>query len=165
MSDRDGSGRFVEGHDSAGPGRPTKYQEEYAVQAEKLVRLGATDYELAEFFEVDVRTIYRWKHDHDAFCQSVQGPGKAAADDRVERSLYQRAVGYTYGSEKVFQFQGEIIRAATVEHVPPDPGAGLNWLKNRRPDSWRDKQDHQHSGEINGGVVQVQLVPTDTSDS
>ncbi len=124
-------------------GRPTAYREEYAAQAEKLCALGATDMELADFFEVDVRTIYRWKHVHEAFCQALK-VGKDLLDDRVERSLYQRAVGYSFNSEKIFHHQGEITRAATVEHVPPDPGAAMSWLKNRRGETWRDKVDHEH---------------------
>ena len=123
-----------------GKGRPTDYRAEYADQAAKLCALGATDFELADFFGVDTRTIYRWKNTREEFCQSVM-IGKETADARVERSLFNRAVGYTYESEKVFQFQGEIIRAPIVEHVPPDPGAAFNWLKNRKPDVWRDKKE------------------------
>ena len=124
-------------------GRPSSYEPEFAAQAEKLCALGATDLELADFFKVDVRTIYRWKHVHDDFCQALK-VGKDALDDRVERSLYQRAVGYSFNSEKIFHFQGTITRAETVEHVPPDPGAAMSWLKNRRGEKWRDKIDHEH---------------------
>lgn len=136
----------------AARGRPTSYKPEYAEQAAKLCALGATDYELADFFNVDTRTIYRWKHEHQDFCQSVTC-GKEMSDERVARSLYNRAVGYTFESEKVFQFQGQIVRANTVEHVPPDPSAAKLWLTNRRPDDWRDKQEHEHRG-------QVALTPT-----
>jgi hypothetical protein len=125
-------------------GRPTEYKPEFAAQAEKLCALGATDMELAEFFGVTDRTIYRWKHSHDDFCQALK-VGKDALDDRVERSLYQRAVGYSFNSEKIFHFQGSITRADTVEHVPPDPGAAMSWLKNRRGGAWRDKQEVEHN--------------------
>lgn len=128
-------------------GRPSSYKPEYAKQAARLCALGATDYELADFFEVDTRTIYRWKNVHDEFCQALIA-GKEKADERVERALYNRAVGYSYESEKVFQFQGQIVRADTVEHIPPDPSAAKLWLVNRRPDSWRDKQEVEHSGEM-----------------
>lgn len=135
-------------------GRPTDYKPEYAEQAAKLCKLGATDYELADFFEVDTRTIYRWKNVHENFCQAVTC-GKEEADERVARSLFNRAVGYTFESEKVFQFQGEVIRAPTVEHVPPDPSAAMNWLKNRRPDEWRDKQLLEHTGK-DGAPIQTE---------
>lgn len=121
-------------------GRPSLYDPAFDAQAEKLCKLGATDMELAEFFNVDVRTVYRWKHDHDGFCQSLKA-GKDAWDDRVERSLYQRAVGYTFDSEKIFHHQGVITRASCKEHVPPDTGAAMSWLKNRRGDVWREKTE------------------------
>lgn len=122
-------------------GRPTAFREEYIAQAEKLCTLGATDADLADFFEVGLRTIARWATANIAFRQALKA-GKEVADTRVERSLYQRAVGYSFASEKVFQHRGQIIRAETVEHVPPDVVAQIFWLKNRRPDLWRDRHEH-----------------------
>ena len=94
---------------------------------------------------MNTATIYRWRNVHEQFCEAVRA-GKERSDERVERALFNRAVGYSFESEKVFQHQGEIIRAPTVEHVPPDPGAAMNWLKNRNPDTWRDKQEIEHKG-------------------
>lgn len=120
-------------------GAPTKYRPEFAAQAAKLCEFGATDYELAQFFGVRTGTIYEWRNRFPKFAEAVT-IGKDAADTRVERSLFQRAVGYTFETEKVFHAMGQITRAEVVEHVPPDPGAALNWLKNRKPEVWRDKQ-------------------------
>lgn len=135
-------------------GRPADYKPEFANQAAKLCALGATDFELADFFGVDTRTIYRWKNTHAKFCQALIC-GKERADERVERALFNRAVGYSFESEKVFQFQGEVIRAPTTEHVPPDPGAAKLWLTNRRPDDWRDKQSHEHTGKDGAALVPI----------
>lgn len=133
-------------------GRPSKFEPAFAKQAAKLCELGATDIELADFFEVDTATIYRWRNEHPEFCEAVIA-GKEAADARVERAFFNRAVGYTFESEKVFQYQGDIIRAQTREHVPPDAGAALNWLKNRKPDKWRDKVDHSLSNPDGSPIV------------
>ena len=140
-------------------GRPTEFESDYVEQARKLCQMGATDMELAEWFKVDVRTIYRWKHKFPEFCQAVIA-GKDSADDRVERALYNRAVGYSFDSEKIFHYQGIITRAECVEHVAPDPAAAMNWLKNRRPDVWRDKQTHELSGP-NGGPIRTARELTD----
>ena len=35
---------------------------------------------------------------------------KASYDDRVERSLAQRALGYSFHAEKPFQYQGEVMK-------------------------------------------------------
>lgn len=127
--------------------RPTSYKAEFAEQAEKLCKLGATDVELADFFKVSDRTIYRWQSQYPEFCQALKA-GKEAADERVERSLYHRAVGYSYDAVKLFQFQGQVVRGPYREHVPPDTTACIFWLKNRRSEEWRDKQDVVQSGTI-----------------
>src|SRR3546814_984151 len=85
-------------------GRPASYKKAFAKQAQKLCELGATDQEIADFFEVDVRTVYRWKHDHDEFCQALKA-GKEIVDERVERSLYQRAIGYERSEEHTSELQ------------------------------------------------------------
>jgi hypothetical protein len=66
--------------------------------------------------------------------------GKAEADKRVERSLYERANGYTYDAVKIFMPAGvkKPVYAPYREHVPPDVTAGIFWLKNRDPAHWRD---------------------------
>ena len=121
-----------------GRGRPPDYKPAYVEQVKTLCRLGATDAEIAAFFGVCSVTFYRWKIKYPDFCNAIKG-AKGVADERVERSLYHRATGYTFESEKIFQHSGEIIRAKTVEHVPPDTTACIFWLKNRRPSEWRDK--------------------------
>jgi hypothetical protein len=127
--------------------RPSDYSPEYADQVKSLCAHGFTDKELADHFGVHVSTLYRWQHAHPDFRESLKS-GRDFADERVERSLYHRAVGYSFKAEKVFQFQGEIVRAATIEHVPPDTTAGIFWLKNRRPEQWRDKQVMEHDGKL-----------------
>ena len=126
-------------------GRPTKYKDEYPKQAEKLCLLGATDEEIADFFEVNALTIYRWKAKHPDFCKALKA-GKEHADERVERSLYQRAIGYTHDEDKIFNDGGKALIVPTKKHYPPDTTAGIFWLKNRRKDDWRDKVDHEHGG-------------------
>lgn len=123
-------------------GRPSSYKPDYAGQAEKLCRLGATDQEIADFFSVDVRTIHRWKHDHDEFCHSLKA-GKETADERVERSLYQRAIGYEQDEVKIFMPSGadKPVYAPFRAKIAPDTTAAIFWLKNRRGDQWRDKSE------------------------
>jgi hypothetical protein len=65
--------------------------------------------------------------------------GKEEADARVKRSLYSRAVGYSFNSEKIFcNKDGDVTRVPYREHVPPDVTAQIFWLKNRDPAHWRD---------------------------
>lgn len=128
-------------------GRPTKYKTEFAAQAEKLCKLGATDIEIADFFEVDVRTVYRWKGEHGAFCQALK-IAKAEADDRVERSLYARANGYEHDEVDIRVVDGKIVETPIRKFYPPDTTAAIFWLKNRKPTEWRDRQEMEHSGSV-----------------
>ena len=79
---------------------------------------------------------------------------KAAYDDRVERNLAQRALGYSYRAEKPFQYQGEVVKVQYVEHVPPDVSAAKFWLLNRRPAQWLDTSRHELTG-ANGGEIEI----------
>jgi len=116
------------------------YEPEFADRARTMCRLGATDEELAEHFEVCVRTIYRWRNTHEAFAEAVIA-GKEHADARVERALYSRAVGCTVERTKVFKSAGEDpVHATYQHHLPPDPNAALQWLRVRQPKKWGAQQ-------------------------
>jgi hypothetical protein len=137
-------------------GRPTDYKEEYNEQAEKLCKLGATDKELADFFEVAESTIYEWKIKNPEFSEAVK-KGKIIADAEVANSFHKRAVGYQYDEVTFEKLDNkvnlEITSAGDIKQddsykkkvvtkeIPPDAGAALNWLKNRQPEKWRDKTE------------------------
>lgn len=146
-------------------GRPSAYRNEFAKQAKKLCELGATDQELADFFEVDVRTVYRWKHDHEDFCQALKS-GKDSADERVERSLYQRAIGYEQDEVKIFMPGGasEPVYAPFRAKVAPDVTAAIFWLKNRRSQEWRDKREHELTGK-DGGPIEIDQKVKEDADA
>lgn len=147
-------------------GRPSKYKPEFAEQARKLCVLGATDLDIANFFEVDARTIYRWKAEIEEFCQALKR-GKDEADDLVEQRLFQRATGYTHDAVRIFMPKDadEPVYAPYIEHHAPDVTAAIFWLKNRRPEQWRDR--HEHSGP-GGGPVQhahsIEIVIVDPAE-
>jgi hypothetical protein len=134
-----------------GLGNPGKFKPAFVEQAKKACEAGFTDMELADLFGVSEHTINSWKLAHKEFGSALKA-GKSAADERVERSLYHKATGYTFEAEKVFQFQGTIVRAKTREHVPPSETAMIFWLKNRRPEQWRDKSEqvirHEHVNQM-----------------
>jgi hypothetical protein len=126
-------------------GRPNKFRPEYIEQARKLCQFGHTDPELAEFFGVHLQTINNWKAKYPEFLYALKA-GKEVADNRVERSLYERAVGYNYEATKIFMPAGreKPVYAPYIEHVPPDVTAAIFWLKNRDPAHWRDTQQLEH---------------------
>jgi len=137
-------------------GRPSKFKEAFIAQAEKLCRLGATDLEMADFFEVDVRTLYRWKAENEQFCQALKA-GKEQADDRVERSLFARANGYEHDEVDIRVIANAVVQTPIRKFYPPDTTAAIFWLKNRKPKEWRETKAVELTG-ADGGPLQVQKI-------
>lgn len=149
--------------------RPTRYRRHYADQVEKLCILGATDRDLAHFFDVCEATINNWKNKYPKFLEAIKR-GKEEADMKVAQKLHERATGYSwlecqpikikevYYNDQGKRCEKEHIEMVKVEkHTPPDATSMIFWLKNRKSDKWRDKQDINHSGGI-------QFIPIDEDD-
>ena len=128
-------------------GRDTKYKDDYVQLAFNYCLMGATDADLATFFDVSESTINNWKVEHSEFLESIKR-GKHEADARIASSLYNRAKGYVHKETKIATHEGKITDMLEIEkHYAPDTTAAIFWLKNRQPKLWRDKQevDHQSS--------------------
>ena len=126
-------------------GRKSAFRPEYIRIAEVAAKFGAIEEEIARELGVSRQTFNSWKNSFPELLDALK-PAKAAADDRVARSLYHRAIGYSYRAEKVVTVAlgngaGSEVRVVEyTEHVPPDVTAQIFFLKNRRPDEWRDVQ-------------------------
>jgi hypothetical protein len=122
-------------------GRPSEYDPSYVTKVLQMAERGATDFEIADSLGVSVRTLYRWKAEREDFRHSLK-IAKDIADDRVVRSLYQRALGYEQDAVKIFLPKGEIepVIVPYIEKVAPDTTACIFWLKNRQRKDWQDKQ-------------------------
>ena len=127
-------------------GRPTKYNPEYAEQAYKFCLLGADDLRLADLFEVNVDTIYKWKLAHPDFSLALK-EGKDIADAEISKSLFHRAKGYSHPDVEVKVIDGQVVMVDLIKHYPPDTGAAMAWLKNRQPKYWRDRPAEEGNGE------------------
>jgi len=135
-------------------GRPTKYKEEYVDLAYKFCLLGADDKDLAKMFGVQESTINNWKKEHPEFMESIKR-GKEIADATIAQKLYHRAKGYEHKDTQFATFQGQITdQVEYIKHYPPDTTAAIFWLKNRQPKKWRDRQEHEITGE-DGGPLRV----------
>jgi transposase-like protein len=127
-------------------GRPSKYNPEFHPKlVEAYCLAGKTDEEMSSYLGIAVSTFYEWVKKYPAFSEALKG--KIEPDDAVERSLFERATGYSHKAVKIFNNQGEIVTHEYVEHYPPDPTSMIFWLKNRRRDKWRDRPDESASNE------------------
>jgi hypothetical protein len=121
-------------------GRPSDYGRVDLDQARILAEKGFTDQELADFFGVVRSTISLWKKEHPEFSDALK-LGKEAADRKVERSLFERATGYSHPDTHFSAYEGIVTETPTTKVYPPDTTAAIFWLKNRKPDEWRDRQE------------------------
>lgn len=133
-----------------GGGRKSDYQTVFARTAYKLTMLGATDAQLADFFEVSEATINAWKKKHIEFSKALK-KGKDVADAEVAMKLFKRATGYKYdevsyekilldADDKESIKQEAFKKKVIVKEIAPDVTAQIFWLKNRQKDKWKDRQ-------------------------
>jgi cytidylate kinase len=128
-------------------GRPTKYDPStHSELALSLAIDGLTDKEMAKEMGIAKSTFNLWKKEHPEFMDSIK-TGKEVADRKVQLSLYKRAVGFTVKEKKVVvemdaDGNQKPARIETTEkHIVPDTTAQIFWLKNRKSQDWRDKQE------------------------
>ena len=124
------------------------FRAEYVEQARKLCALGAIDEDIANFFDVSIRTIYNWKNEFPEFADTLRD-AKLELDSKVVRSLFERATGYSHTDYKFVTHGGKITDMREYEkHYPPETAAMVFWLKNRQPAMWRDKHHMELSTSI-----------------
>lgn len=127
---------------------------EYWITLEGLLKLeawardGLTDEQIAANAGIATATLYDWKKRHPEVSEALK-KGKEVVDVQVENALLKRALGYTYTETKKERTAEGVRTTTTIKEVVPDTTAQIFWLKNRRPDRWRDKQDIHVSGSLN----------------
>lgn len=118
-------------------GRPPVYRPDYPKRVRHLALIGLCDAEIATALGVTRQVFHRWKtNEHpelsDVLTDARQASGAVAA------ALYRRAIGFTKKTEKLFMWNGEVIRAETITYFPPDVTACLQILKRAYPEVWGD---------------------------
>ena len=122
-------------------GRPAKYSARWTpIAAEFMANTGMIDKDMAEAFGISESTFHKWKKDHAEFKRAL-AKGKQGPDDKVEKALYERALGYSHPEDKIMQYEGIPVIVPTTKHYPPEVMACIYWLNNRRPDKWKQKQE------------------------
>ena len=124
------------------------------LKIEGWARDGLTDEQIAVNIGIGYSTLQAWKSKYQDI-QDTLKKGKEVIDRQVENALLKRALGYEYTEttrEAVKDAaSGEVKMRVTkevVKQVIPDTTAQIFWLKNRRPDKWRDKPAFEDTGEL-----------------
>jgi transcriptional regulator with XRE-family HTH domain len=134
------------------------------LKIEAWARNGLTDEQIAHNIGITISTLYEWKKRFSAFSEALK-KGKEVVDIQVENALLKRALGYTFTEiieEKINDYDpttGEVIGShleitkKVTKEVQPDVTAQIFWLKNRKPEVWRDRKDVGLSGEVNNPMA------------
>lgn len=132
------------------------------VKLEAWARDGLTDEQIAHNMGIATGTLYEWKKKYSEINEALK-TGKEVVDIKVENALYNKALGYKVDLKKTFKTRHVIYDSSTgkkiEEHerletgfdevyVPPDTTAQIFWLKNRKPDIWRDRKELGVDGKI-----------------
>lgn len=131
--------------------RKGKYEDwitpEGLLKVEGWARDGLTDEQIAANIGIRAGTLYDWKNRFSDFSEALK-KGKEVVDRQVENALLKRALGYTYEEttrEPVLNPDtGKVeltITKTVIKQVVPDTTAQIFWLKNRKPETWRDKRE------------------------
>lgn len=111
--------------------------EDGLTKLEGWARDGLIDEQIADNIGINAATLYRWKNKYPEIDKALE-KGKEVVDYHVENALLKRALGYDYEETTIYP-DGKISR--TVKHQPGNTTAQIFWLKNRKPDEWRDKKE------------------------
>lgn len=139
-----------------------KYKE--WLEPDKLVLLegwakdGLTDEQISEKMGIHVSTLYEWKNDYAEISEALK-KGKEVVDRLVENALLKRALGYSYKEttkelvvNKKDGTEEMKVTKVVEKEVVPDTTAQIFWLKNRKPEEWRDKRSVEEKVEYVGNA-------------
>jgi transposase-like protein len=124
------------------------------LKIEGWARAGATETEIAKRMDICRATLWKWKKKYPKIEKALK-LGKEVVDFQVENALLKRALGYKYTevtkepvkNTETGQYELQITKEV-VKEVAPDTTAQIFWLKNRKPDEWRNKPEMAVSFEI-----------------
>lgn len=118
------------------------------LKIEGWARDGLTDEQIAKNIGISRSTLNVWKDRYSDISDALK-KGKDVIDRQVENALLKRALGYEYEEVKEKFGDGVITeRTVTKKEVVPDTTAQIFWLKNRKPDKWRDKPAYEDTSEL-----------------
>lgn len=114
---------------------------------EGWARRGLTDEQIATKCGVTATTLYEWKKRYPEISEALK-KGKEIVDIEVENALLKRALGYEYTETMIEESEDGVKRRKTVKQIPPDVTAQIFWLKNRRPDLWRERKEVKMDADV-----------------
>lgn len=121
-------------------------------KCEKLASRGLTIIQIGVSLGWSEETIHKKKREHPELAESIR-KGQVRGVETVSNSLFKNANGFSYKEvheESDTDEKGKITKYKKVikKRVLPNTAAQIFYLKNRDPEHWKDKHDHDISGSI-----------------
>jgi hypothetical protein len=124
------------------PGRPSEYNGEGTCKlARNMARAGLSHTMMARIFGIAPSTFSLWKAQHPAFLKALE-QGTEQVDKALETTAIQRALGYSYETEKAFQTG---VKMTVTETLPPEPNLLKFMLERRQAEKYREIKEVQHT--------------------
>lgn len=118
---------------------------------EGWARSGLSNDQIANNMGITRSTFYEWQNKHTDISDAIK-KGKEVTDFEVENAMYKAAMGYEFEEVKTYIEETDAGRKKrierTVKHVAPNVTAQIFWLKNRKPDTWRDRTEQQINANV-----------------
>lgn len=122
---------------------------------EGWAKSGLTDEQIAKNIGINRTTLYDWKKKETNIADALK-KGKEVIDFEVENALLKKALGYTITiKEEKLDKDGCVHTLEKDVHIPPDTTAQIFWLKNRKPNNWKDRVETDEDKEAVTNASQV----------
>ena len=132
--------------------------EPYLELIEGWTREGLVMSQIAEKLGISKTTLYKYMQEHSELSERLK-KGREVSDAQVENELFKKAVGFTRIEKKPFKVKKvdyeEVVMVDQEVYYPPELGAQVFWLKNRKPDKWREKVENKIETEEDGVGVMI----------
>ena len=116
-------------------------------EVEEWARLGLNDDQIAKNLGIGCTALYDYKNKYPEFAEAIKR-GKDVAIYEVENALYKTACGFYYEEEELTK-SGQVV--TLKKYAKPNTTAQIFFLKNKKPEEWRDKREVQ--ADVTASVV------------
>lgn len=144
-------------------GRHGKYEEwldkDNLLKVQGWARDGLSNEQIAHNIGITAKTLCEWQNRFGEFRNAIK-KGKEVVDREVENAMLKRALGYEYDevtqepvTDKDTGVTEMRVTKRVTKQIVPDVTAQIFWLKNRKPEEFRDKRDVELSGSVDLGSI------------
>lgn len=144
-------------------GRRGKYEEwldkDNLLKVQGWARDGLSNDQIAHNIGITAKTLCEWQNRFSEFRNAIK-KGKEVVDREVENAMLKRALGYEYDevtqepvTDKDTGITEMRVTKRVTKQIVPDVTAQIFWLKNRKPEEFRDKRDVELSGSVDLGSI------------